>query len=117
MQRFVKTIWLVDSPEAIAEYRRVHDEIWPEIKEGIKSVGISEMELYLLGNLAVMIMEVPDDVNVDKAMDCLSRLPRQEEWEAYVARFQQCNPTDTSAGKWKEMEQIFSLSSPLRSVN
>lgn len=109
MQRFVKTLRLVDTPEAIAAYRRAHDEIWPEIASGIRSVGIERMDLYLLGNLAVMIMEAPDDLDVDAAMTRLATLPRQAEWEDFVGQWQQCTQGDTSAGKWQQMEQIFEL--------
>lgn len=109
MQRFVKTLQLVADPEAIAQYKEVHDNIWPEIVEGIKSVGVATMDLYLTGNMAVMILEVPDEVNVDEAFARLATLPRQAEWEEYVARFQQCLPGDSSADKWKVMDKIFGL--------
>lgn len=109
MQRFVKILKLVDNPVAIADYCRVHREVWPEILEGIKSVGISMMDIYIKDNIVVMIMEVPDDINVDEAMERLATLPRQAEWEEYVSHFQQCLSTDTSAEKWKLMEKIFSL--------
>lgn len=109
MQRFVQTLRLEDDPEAIAEYRRIHDNIWPEIEEGIRTVGITRMDIYLLGNLAVMIMEMPDDVDANAAMARLAVLPRQAEWEEYVGRFQQCLPGDSSADKWKRMEKVFSL--------
>lgn len=107
--RIVKTLKLVDSSEAIEEYKRAHREIWPEIRDGIKSVGISAMDIYLLGNLAVMVMEYPDNLDIDNAMKRLATLPRQQEWEEYVARFQQCLPGDTSAEKWKEMPCVFNL--------
>lgn len=109
MQRFVKTLRLVSDPDKIKAYRKAHDEIWPEIYKGIREVGISDMELYLDGNLAVMIMEAPDGLDVDKAMEKLAGLPRQAEWEDYVAQFQECQPGDTSAEKWHPMEKIFSL--------
>ncbi len=109
MQRFVKTLFLDDDPKAIEAYCKVHDEIWPEITEGIRSVGISLMDIYLSGNVAVMIMEAPDDLDVDDAMERLAALPRQAEWEDHVARFQQCSKGDTSAEKWKVMKKIFSL--------
>lgn len=109
MKRFVKILSLVDDPGAIKAYREVHDNIWPEITEGIRSVGITMMDIYLHGNVAVMIMEVPDDVDVDRAMSRLAGLPRQAEWEEYVARFQQCLAHDTSDEKWKQMEKIFTL--------
>lgn len=109
MQRYVNTLRLVDDPEAIARYCEIHDKIWPEILEGILSVGIQTMDIYLLGNLAVMIIEIPDDIDLDEAMGRLAGLPRQAEWEEYVARFQQCLPGDTSADKWKRMTKVFSL--------
>lgn len=109
MKRFVKTLHLVDSPDAIAAYRKHHDEIWPEIRDGIKSVGISSMEIYLLGNLAVMIMETPDNLDVDAAMAELATLPRQAEWEETVGKYQMCSPGDTSDEKWKLMDCAFRL--------
>ena len=109
MQRFVKTLYLKNSEENLKNYCKVHDEIWPEIVEGIKSVGITSMDIYLLGNLAVMIMECPDDLDVDAAMDRLATLPRQSEWEDFVAQFQECEPGSTSAQKWHTMNKVFSL--------
>lgn len=109
MQRFVKTLNLVNNPQALEAYRKAHDEIWPEITAGIKEVGITNMDIYLKGNLAVMIMELPDNVDPEQAMNKLAVLPRQAEWEEYVSKFQQCTPGDTSAEKWHEMEKIFSL--------
>lgn len=109
MQTIIQIIELVESPEAIAAYRKAHDEIWPEIRAGIKSVGITRMALYLYGYTAVMLVELPDDVSFDDAMTRLATLPRQDEWEAHVAPYQKCDPNATSAGKWHRMTQIFSL--------
>lgn len=109
MQRFVKMLHLSDNADDIAAYRDAHDHIWPEIVAGIKQVGITAMDIYLLDNHAVMIMELPDEVNVEAAMTRLAALPLQTEWEEYVARFQQCNPGATSAEKWKPMECVFTL--------
>lgn len=107
--RLVKTLNLVNTPEAIAAYREAHDNIWPEITAGIREVGITAMDIYLYGNLAVMIMEIPDDIDLDEAMTHLASLPRQAEWEEYVGRYQQCDPGDTSAAKWHPMTPVFSL--------
>ena len=109
MQRFVQILELVDSPEIISEYRRIHDEIWPEITQGIRSVGIDRMDIYLHCNRAVMIVEMPDNIDFDTAMSRLAVLPRQQEWEEYVARFQECAPMSTSSEKWKMMERMFYL--------
>ena len=109
MQTFVQFLDLVDSKEAIEAYCRIHDEIWPEITKGVRSVGIDKMDIYLNGNRAVMILEMPDDVDLDEAMDCLAVLPRQQEWEEFVGKYQLCPPESSSVGKWKRMKKIFQL--------
>lgn len=109
MQQIVQIIQLVESPEAIAAYRKAHDEIWPEIRAGIKAVGIARMDLYIHDYTAVMLVEMPDDVDFDEAMTRLAALPRQDEWEAHVAPYQKCEPGATSSAKWHRMTRIFEL--------
>lgn len=109
MKRIVRMLQLKDDPQLVADYCRVHKAVWPEITAGIKQVGISAMDIFLIGHTAVMILEYPDNLDIDDAFRKLALLPRQAEWEEYVARFQQCEPGQTSAEKWKDMEQVFGL--------
>ena len=109
MRRIVKTLDLKPDAELIEKYKYTHDHIWPEIREGIKKAGISNMELYLLDNRAVMIVELDKSLKPEKVFDLLATMPRQQEWEEYVAQFQECREDDTSAEKWKTMTKIFSL--------
>ena len=109
MQRFVLTLDLRDDAEAIERYEEVHRNVWPEITDGIRSVGIERMDIYRLGTRMVMIMEMADGTDRNAAMARLATLPRQAEWEEFVGRFQQCEPGSTSAGKWREMNMIFHL--------
>lgn len=110
-KRYVQTMELRDDDTLISKYREAHDRehFWDEIKEGIRSVGILEMEIYILGNRLVMIVDAPMDFSWDEAMRRLATLPRQAEWEAYVARFQQCSAEATSDEKWQMMERMFYL--------
>lgn len=110
-RRFCQTLDLRDDPQFIAEYRRLHspEGIWPEIMEGIRAVGILEMEIYLLGTRLFMIIETPTDFDWDSAMARLATLPRQAEWEALTGRYQQTRPGATSDEKWQLMERIFHL--------
>lgn len=109
MKTLIQTLQLVDDPEAIAAYKKAHDEIWPEITAGIRSVGISRMDLFLHGATAVMLVEYPGDLDIDAAFARLASLPRQQEWEQHVAQWQQCDPHSSSAAKWAPMRQIFHL--------
>ena len=102
VKRYCQTLDLRDSPELIAEYRKRH-------LAGIREVGILEMEIYILGTRLFMIVETPLDFDWDTAMERLNTLPRQQEWEKYMAIFQQAAPRMSSAEKWKPMERMFHL--------
>ncbi len=110
-RRYCQTMSLKDNPELIAAYKKVHseEESWEEIRAGIRAVGILEMEIYLHDNQVFMIVEAPIDFEWEKAMAQLAIMPRQAEWEEKVAQFQECDPADTSAEKWKMSERIFYL--------
>ena len=111
VKRYCQTLDLKDDPELIAKYKAAHSQsnAWPEILEGIRSVGILEMEIYILGNRLFMVVEVPLDFDWDDAMAKLATLPRQSEWEDYVALFQDCRQGSTSDQKWRMMERMFHL--------
>ena len=111
VKRYVQTMDLKDEPALIAEYRKRHSrgEAWPEIQAGIREVGILEMDIYILGTRLVMIVETPLDFDWDSAMARLATLPRQQEWEDYMAMFQQCAEGATSDEKWQMMERMFYL--------
>lgn len=111
VKRYVQTLDLRDDPEMIREYRKWHSEEfhWKEIREGIKAVGILEMEIYILGTRLVMIVDAPEDFDWTEAMNRLATLPRQAEWEAFVAKLQGCRTDARSDEKWQMMERMFRL--------
>ena len=110
-KRYVQTLDLRDDPDMIKECRKWHSETfhWKEIRDGIKAVGILEMEIYILGTRLVMIVDAPEDFDWPSAMDRLATLPRQAEWEAFVARLQGCRADARSDEKWQMMERMFYL--------
>ena len=111
VKRYCQTLSLRENPQLIALYRKAHSEeqAWPEILAGIRQVGILEMEIYILGTSLFMIVETPIDFNWDEAMAKLATLPRQAEWEDYVASFQDAAKGSSSSEKWKMMERMFHL--------
>ena len=110
-KRYCQTLDLKDDPALIAEYVERHSEAkhWLEINEGIRSVGILEMEIYLTGARLFMIVETAADFDWDTAFARLSTLPRQAEWEEYMSVFQVSKPGATSSEKWQLMDKIFWL--------
>ena len=110
-KRFCKALKLKDDPQLIEEYKKVHapGAVWPEITQGMKDVGITDMEIYLLGNQLFMIMDTVVDFDHDKAMKQLAGKPRQSEWEAFVSKFQNTSADASADEKWQLMERIYKL--------
>ena len=57
-RRFCFALDLKDEPALIAEYRKYHEKIWPEITRSLRDSGIEDLEIYLPGTRMFMIMEV-----------------------------------------------------------
>lgn len=109
MKRYCQTLALDPDPELISKYAEVHAQVWPEIKEGQRQVGILDMQIYRFENQVFMICDTVDDFDWDRDMGRLATLPRQAEWEAFVAKYQGCDPNAPSTDKWHRMEQIYHL--------
>jgi L-rhamnose mutarotase len=111
VKRYCQALELVDDPQLIEEYKHWHSpaHIWPEIPAGIRSVGILDMEIYLIGTKLFMIVETPLDFDWTGAFGRLATLKRQMEWEDFVSKFQVVKPGSASSEKWQLMERIFSL--------
>ena len=107
MKRYCQTLSLVNDPELIQKYVEVHSHVWPEIIEGQRQVGILDMQIFIKDNLLFMICDTVDDFDWQRDMARLATLPRQAEWEAYVAQFQGCEAEARSDEKWRLMTRIF----------
>ncbi|HKR84673.1 MAG TPA: L-rhamnose mutarotase [Terriglobales bacterium] len=108
-RRYCLTLDLKNDLALIAEYRKHHEKIWPEITRSIKNSGIEDMEIYLLGTRMFMIMEVNDRFSFqEKAARDLAN-PKVQEWEQLMWKFQQALPHAKPGEKWLPMERIFKL--------
>lgn len=108
-RRFCLTLDLKNDPALIAEYKKYHQNIWPEITESIKDAGIEDMEIYLLGTRLCMIMEVNESFSFEAKARSDQRNPKVQEWETLMWEFQQPLPEAKLGEKWLRMERIFKL--------
>jgi L-rhamnose mutarotase len=108
-RRFCLTLDLKNDPRLIAEYRRYHERIWPEISQSIRDSGIEDVEIYQLGTRMFMIMEVNESFSFDKKAKADHLNPKVQEWEELMWKFQQPLPDARPGEKWLRMERIFKL--------
>ncbi len=108
-RRYCLTLDLKDDPALIAEYRRLHRQVWPEITQSIREAGIEDMEIYLLGTRLLMIMEVNEEFSFEKKAQADRSNAKVQEWEHLMWKFQEPLPQARPGEKWMLMERIFKL--------
>ena len=108
-RRYCLTLDVKDDPQLIAEYKRYHQKIWPELSKSIRDAGIEDMEIYLRGTRMFMIMDVSDQFSFERKAQADRGNPKVQEWEALMWKFQQPLPGARPGEKWQLMERIFEL--------
>ncbi len=108
-QRHCLTLDLKNDPALIAEYKKHHQHVWPEILNSIHDSGILDMEIYLLDTRLFMIMEVADNFSFAAKQKADQQNPKVQEWESLMWKFQQALPQAKPGEKWLPMERIFKL--------
>lgn len=76
-----------------AEYKKRHDELWPELKELLKDTGISEYSIFLdePTNSLFGFLKVNDELSLDK----LPSHPVMQRWWAYMKDIMESNPDNS----------------------
>lgn len=104
------------SPDTLEQYKYWHNShnIWKEIPLGIRKAGILDMEIYMINDIAFMLLETAPDFDWDASFGKLATYERQSEWEEFVSQFQIVGEGQRSEEKWQLAERIFSLTDALK---
>lgn len=73
-----------------AEYRKRHENLWPELKELLRQSGISEYSIFLDESTLTLfgVMHVADPAVVDD----LPHHPVMQKWWSYMRDIMETNP-------------------------
>jgi L-rhamnose mutarotase len=108
-RRYCLTLDLIDDPQLIAEYRRYHEAVWPEVTDCLRETGIVDMELYLLGTRLIMVLEVDEKFSFENKARIERGNAKVQEWEKLMWKFQRAVPQAKPGEKWALMERVFKL--------
>ncbi len=109
MKKYCLTLDLKDDPRLIAEYKLYHQRVWPEVIRSIRDSGISNMDIYLLGNRLCMTIEAEDAFSFEMKNQQDEQNATVQAWEALMWKYQQALPMAKPGEKWLLMEKIFEL--------
>ena len=92
--------------DAIEEYEREHQRVWPELLAKLKEVGISEYSIFRRGQELVLSLRVDD---FDKACDQLDRDPVNLRWQEFMSRLFEPVPEKREGERFAMMKEVFYL--------
>lgn len=100
---------LKDDVKLIEKYKSFHlkENTWPEVLEGIKATGITDMQIFISGNRLVMWIEVDEHFSFEKKTKMDANNSTVMKWENIMSEFQQPFPWCKEGEKWALMEPIF----------
>lgn len=92
--------------EAIDEYEREHQRVWPELLAKLKAVGISDYSIFRRGQDLFLCMRVDD---FDRAWDELAKDPVNQRWQQFMGHLFE-PVVDIEAGeRFAMMKEVFYL--------
>jgi L-rhamnose mutarotase len=106
-KRFCLTLDLKNDPNLIAEYKKFHESVWPEIEQTFRDAGIESLEIYLLGRHMFLILEGNEGFSLEKRAKSDMANPKVQEWETLMWKFQQALPQAKPGEKWLLMDRIY----------
>lgn len=104
MQRIAFTISLNPGTDP-AEYKRRHDEIWPEMVAALRGAGIRKYSIFLNGPTLFAYLEVED---VERMQRVLAGDATNARWQAYMRDMIRLD-VDPATGSLRLLPEMFHL--------
>ncbi len=106
MKRYGSIIGL--KPEAIAEYKRLHAAVWPDVLKQIARSNIRNYSIFLKEpeNLMFAYFEY-HGTDYDADMAAMAADPRTQEWWAVCMPLQAPLESRKEGEWWADMEEVF----------
>lgn len=103
MKRFAFTMKLKSG--VVAEYKKRHDEIWPELSRAIREAGISDYSIFL-EEASLTLFAVHTQAENNSVAE-LPNHPIVKQWWAYMSPLMEVNPDGSP--KCGELREVFHL--------
>ena len=92
-------------PGAVAEYKKRHDEIWPELAAELKAAGISDYAIYLDEETLTLFAVLK--LSEGNTASALPGKPIMRKWWDYMAPLMEVNADNSPVVR--ELKEVFHL--------
>ena len=107
MKCYGLTINLRDDPEVIAQYKAYHRDVWPEVLEQARNLGILKTRIFLIGRRLFMYIETEDGFDFGRAFSAPGgAAARLRAWDDLMRGFQEPAPEAPAGEWWAQMELV-----------
>ena len=107
MKCYGLTINLEDDAEVIAQYKEYHRQVWPEVLEHARRLGILKTRIFLIGRRLFMYFETEDGFDFGRAFSAPGdEAARLRQWDDLMRGFQERAPEAQADEWWAQMELV-----------
>jgi len=104
MQRIAFRLWV--KPDQIAEYRRLHENVWPDLLRDLSAAGVRNYSIFADGPELFGYLEC-DDWNAVNA--ALAKSDANRRWQAFMKDYLATPIDPDSPEPMRLMEEVFRL--------
>ena len=92
-------------PGKTEEYKHRHDELWPEMKDLLKSIGVEDYTIFLDEETNILFASLK--IENPALLDTLPETPTIKRWWAYMADIMDANPDNSPVST--PLKEVFYL--------
>jgi L-rhamnose mutarotase len=95
-------------PEEIAEYERIHADVWPSVLDRLRASHVTNYSIYRYGELLISYYEYTgDDYEADMA--AIAADPETQRWWTVTDPMQEKVPEASEDEWWHPLPEVFHL--------
>ncbi len=95
-------------PELKAEYKKAHDEIWPEMAEAIREHGIRNYSIFFRGD-GTLFAYLESEGDYQKQMEEFGKTDVNRRWQLHMEKYFVKEDSSTLGPEIEMLEEVFHL--------
>lgn len=107
MKTYAMTIDLKDDPQILALYEEYHKNVWPEVRQAVKNVGMENVRIFRFGTRLVQVFDARDGFDIAKDIDSYAKNPVVKKWDMMMNEFQVPLEGRKKGEWWAGMELVY----------